>query len=388
MRNYRLLKNDLNDAHDQITQGVSNLRTVAKDAERVSLVAKDVHIIIKDIDRQFAEATKLNAVDITFLFFATGLQVARQYLLTNFKERPGDQDAANNTPGHIKEHSNRSHQWYRPSKEEVWTNPVPFDAIYGSKDFNINIGGGFNHRASTLGHDPILGWIFGTANIATSTVTLSKWPLPTYHVKTGNIITGSTRDKITNHANTVKVFTTTKERLLNEGTDGKIVIGSSLIKEAIHLRSDVNSKASLPLPLISVISPEFARMLANYGLDMANVETVMSQATFAILINTFVAMIHGLFYDEKECGSWNLYEVRTRKILSYSNIIASASNIIQATVRAALGDVEGATKSLDIGGFIVTLYTVVTNSQFIEKVKQEFLEKEFYNTVMGQDFNF
>ena len=35
-------------------------------------------------------------------------------------------------------------------------------------------GGRGNHRVHTLGHDPILGWIFGTGNIMTCTITLSK----------------------------------------------------------------------------------------------------------------------------------------------------------------------------------------------------------------------
>jgi hypothetical protein len=152
---------------------------------------------------------------------------------------------------------------------EVITNPVPFDTTYGSPDFDLNMGGGFNHRASTLGHDPILGWIFGTMNIATSTVTL--WTFNSYHVKTGFDALNRDKDKITNHANTGKIVQVSTDRLLNEGIEGKTVIGSSLIKEAIHLRSDINTKASLPLPIISVISPELARKLADFGLDMANV---------------------------------------------------------------------------------------------------------------------
>lgn len=44
--------------------------------------------------------------------------------------------------------------------------------MFGSKDFDLGIGSGFTHRAKTLGHDHILGWIFGTMNIATSTITV------------------------------------------------------------------------------------------------------------------------------------------------------------------------------------------------------------------------
>jgi hypothetical protein len=50
--------------------------------------------------------------------------------------------------------------------------------------------------------------------------------------------------------------------------------------------------------------------------------------------------------------------------------------------------VKKALSYLDIGGLLVTLYRIVTDYQFIKKIKQEFLEKEFYNIVMGDDFNF
>jgi len=367
------------------------MRIIAKDAERVSIVAKDVHIIIKDIDRQFATATKLNKVDISFLFFAVALQVVRQYFLTNFKERLDDQTAAKQTKGHTKEHSDRSHKWYRPDLNEIISNPVPFDTTFGSPDFDLNMGGGFNHRSSTLGHDPILGWIFGTMNIATSTVTL--WNFNSYHVKTGLDALERSKDKITNKANTGKIIEVSADRLINEGTEGKIIIGSSLLKEAIHLKSDVNTKASLPIPVVSTISPALAKKLADFGFDMANVNTVLSQAVLASLINTVIAMIHGLL--KKESESWNLYEVKTRKILSYSNLIASISNIIAVTIGTAVGVatqnpdmVKKSLSYLDIGGYMVTIYRIVTDYNFIKQIKQEFLEKEFYNIVMGDDYNF
>jgi hypothetical protein len=83
------MKADLHEAHTQVLEGVDNIRTIAKDAERVSLVAKNANIIIQDIDRQFEQATKLTKIDIAFLFLAVALQVARQYFFTNFKERSG-----------------------------------------------------------------------------------------------------------------------------------------------------------------------------------------------------------------------------------------------------------------------------------------------------------
>jgi hypothetical protein len=83
MINSRKLKERLNEAKTDIDKNIGNMRVVAKDAERVSNIAKDVHIIITDIDKQFAEKTKLSNIDMAFMFLATGLQVGRQYLLPN-----------------------------------------------------------------------------------------------------------------------------------------------------------------------------------------------------------------------------------------------------------------------------------------------------------------
>ena len=388
MRNYNKLKEKLQNDVDEAKKDISNLNKIAAEAKRVSEVARDVHIIINDLDRQFEKATKLNSVDIAFLFFATALQCTRQYLLTSFQERLTDKESAKDSKeledkifdkegkGSIE----RKHRYYNPSLNEIILNPVPYDTIYGSPDFDLDLGN--NHRIKTLGHDPLLGWVFGTANICTSTLTT--WKFDSYHIKTGTIKTGANRDKITNNADTIKIIQYTKDRLLTEPQ----AVGAAIIKQGLHLSSDKYSKMGLPVPIISAISPEIAQKLAEFGIDMGNLQTVGKQAMYAVLINTLVAMIHGLFYDESVHGSRSLYEVKTRKILSYSNLIASVSNIIQAVFRHFVLQDTSAWRSLDIGGFIVTLWRIVTDYKFIKEIKFEFLEKEFYKIVMGDEFDF
>ncbi|AQX53045.1 MULTISPECIES: hypothetical protein [Bacillaceae] len=392
MRKYDELKKKKEDAISDIKIRTNNIQKLGTESKRVAEISKNVNIIITNLDRQFEQATKLDGIDITFLFFATALQCVRQYIIGTITQRTDDKTAAKKIKGNEKEQSNRSHQLYKPSLEEIFTNPVPFDAMFGSKDFNLGIGGGFTHRAKTLGHDPILGWIFGTMNIATSTMTVAGLGLPkSYHIKTGKTARGDARDKIHSNADTLKVFAYSKSKLMDEGKKGKEIIGASLIKEALHLKSDLYSTASLPLPLISPISVEFARKLATYGLDMGNTLKVGNQAGYAVLINSLVAMIHGLFYDESKYSSWNMFSVKTRKILSYSNVLATTSNVIAVAIASGIGvfteNPEMVKKSLnylDIGGILVTIYRLVNDHKFIEEVKQEFLEQEFYNIVMGE----
>jgi hypothetical protein len=394
------MKDTLKQADIGMKRNFDNLQKVADEARRVADTTKNVHIIITDLDRQFEKATKLTKIDISFLFFAVALQVARQYFLTNFREREGHNEAAGEakeaekrmlgkeTPDEALNRKGSTHSWYQPSLQEVTFNPVPFDQTLGIE----GLGGGFEHRAKTLGHDPVLGYIFGTANIATATLTT--WELQSFHVKyTG---TGILKPTVTNNARTDLVFQYTKERLLDQGPEGKAIVAIALFREAMHLKSDVNSKKSLPFPFVSsAISPEFAKELAKYGLDIANIGTIAKQALYSIIINTFIAMIHRLLYNEDKDGTIKLYEVRTRKIVSYSNVIASASNIIAVGIAAAIGVaannqkiVNKSLSYLDIGGLVVTLYRIITDYNFIKQIKMEFLEKGFYDTVMGNDFDF
>ena len=345
---------------------VNDIKT---NAERTSRAIDRVNIIIGDADAQFEKATKLKGLDITLLFVATAMQCVRQYVIGKIMHRTNDQDAAKRMPGYKKGNpTERKHRWYNPSIEEIMQNPVPFDTTFGSPNFDLGIGGGFEHRAKTLGHDPLLGWIFGTGNIATSTLTTHDFR--TFHVLTGNIATGAARDKISYNASTFKMLSYTANKLLCEGMEGKKKVGLSIMQEAIHLGSDINSKKSLPIPIVSTVSVQAAKNLANFGIDMGSIVKVSGQAGFAVLINSLIGMFHGLFYDEAIHGSWNLYSVKTRKILSYSDLIASTSNII---ITALTRNVE----LLDIGGIIVTIKRIITDRKFITDIKKEFIEKEW-----------
>lgn len=395
MLDFDELRCTLNDVDSKMKKNIGHLGTMAKDAERARNIAGNASYVISDIDRKFEQVTELTGIDIMLLFLATALQVARQYFFTNFKERPDHDDAAKDAKKIEKkvlgketklektDRMDATHSWYRPSIEEVTFNPVPFDITAGVE----GLGGGFEHRAKTPGHDAVLGYIFGTANIATSTLTT--WTTQSFHVK----YVGS-KPMITNNAVFPLIYTNLSERLVDD-TEGPAILAISLFREAMHLKSDVNSKVSLPMPIITTISPDFAKKIAKYGFDVANLKTVGKQAIYAELINTIIAILHRLIHEYNGGGDLLKYEVRTRKILTYSNIIASASNLLVVAIMSAVGAKTGNPKTvkkalsyLDIGGLLVTIYRIVTDSNFIGKIKQEFLEKEFYNVVMGDDFDF
>ena len=82
---------------------IAGVSEVPKELLRVADVAHNAEQNIKNLDEEFELQTKLRGKDIGFLFFATALQCVRQYILTDFKERLSDQEAAKNTKGHTKD---------------------------------------------------------------------------------------------------------------------------------------------------------------------------------------------------------------------------------------------------------------------------------------------
>lgn len=323
--------------------------------------------ILDDLDLQFCKKTGLKGKDVAFLFLAIGLQIARQYLLTKFPERKDDKTSANNTLGHNEEHSNRKHRLYNPSLNEIITNPVPFDANIGANGA-LRGGGKLGHRVTAIGHDPILGLIFGTANIATATLTNNDFE--SFHITTVN-----NRECFGQHARTDLVLSKTIEKVLYEGKEGAEKVAYSLFKEVVHLMSDINTKNSLALPFVSVFDASLASKLATYGLDMCNVATISIQYSMASFIDFIISVLHAMLFDGLDDPTKRkLYEVRTRKIIIYSNLIASSSNI------AVVAITEDFNK-LDVGGIANTIIKLITNTSFIREVKREFVLGGYRNMI-------
>lgn len=365
----------------------SNLSQVETEYHRVAQLSRTPMCVLNDIDRQFEKATQLHGIDTTFLFTATALQCLRQYVLTPMTaERLNDQEAAQLVKGEYKEISRRSHRLYMPSLEEIQTNPVPFDATMGAKQYKaLQDFGYLGHRGATPGHDPLFGLLFGTANIATSTLT--NWRMESYHIYSGTYGNASgIHDIFSCRAQTPLVFSHTFDKLLHQGMDGKIIIGASVLKEIQHLRSDLYSKNSLPLPAVSAINPTLAGELAKRGFDAANALDIVKQFTYGLAIDTLIWLIHGLYYDTSEGLTRSMYEIRTRKILIYSNLLATASNVIVATIRQCLG--ANGVRVADWGGYINTVRHIAADTKFIREIKRDFLKNELYDRIVGDEYDF
>lgn len=346
-----------NASYDMLIDRGDKLSTRIRKLEKF---AEDTPEYLHILNAEFENLTQLNEIDIQVMFMIIGLQILRQHVLTKFPQRLSDKESAKNTFGHFEEHSDRKHRYYNPSLEEIITNPVPFDANIGAKGA-LSGGGSLGHRITALGHDPLIGLVIGTANIATSTLTTNRWE--SYHIMTYN-----KRDVFTERAKTSLVMEKTVKKLLDTDLKEKAKVGCAFIKELIHLQSDLHTKKSLPIPVLSVLSPEEAIEMAEYGFDFSNIITVSKQFVYARLINSIMAMLHYSFYDKKI--SIDLYKVKTKKIICYSNLVASSTNIVEVYITRD-------SSLLDIGGISNTIFEIVTSTKFIKKVKRDFIFGEY-----------
>lgn len=415
MGKYDNLKKQLNTSTEKINSGTNKLTAVNTEMRRVADVAHNAQTIIDDIDEKFAEATKLNKLDIAFLFAATALQCARWILMPSLdldlKQTPPNERLTSQQGAQIEKKQQKSFIDEHQNQEiiagsgkyfgwnEIIGAPVPYDAMKGSEQYNI-LGSfspqgtqlyGKNHHVATLGHDPILGWVFGTMNIMTRTATMKDFS--SYNVEMCNpmLKEGSL------------FFFQSNEQIITTQTSLPIIVGQTLhsfsednkrlfaavARQGMHFASDAFTKMGLPIPMLSAMraqdllelgwnSTEAEKVIKQMGKNLA---IVGAQAGLSILINFIVKSLHFLFFDgnPEDKLALDLYEVKTRKILSYSNAIASGSNILYCAISQNYS-------KLDIGGILVTIYRLITDYKFIKSIKKEFLEKQWYNEVMG-DFN-
>lgn len=364
----------------ELKKSVNKFYEVKNRIEKLDYVSKNVSIIIDDLDKKFEEATKLKNIDISFLFLATALQITRQIFTENYftdESRPTDKEAAGENKY---DRDNRSTNLYTTSVEEIWSNPVPFDTQNGSSALNLNLGGGSGHRMRTAGHDPILGLIFGTANISTRTLTTMP-EFASYHVEYGHFQTGKghaslkMNDYLSTPASTIDVLNYgIWERLVNPSKENTLILVSSLAKELQHLASDWMSKESLCLPFMA-INQDVAKKVGSYNIDMASFATVAKQAIYTESINQIVSLIHKLLITAIEPTTKNnLIEVRTRKIIAYSNIMASTTNLAYVGITNNIN-------RIDIGGLMVTIYRLITSRSFQQEQKRKFLKEGLYDLI-------
>lgn len=374
-----------------ITERVAN--DIANDQrvkEIISSAVKEYGENLDRIDYEFKQLTKLQDSDAAFVFGATAFQILRIILInrltkielagkgsleTSLKDlQKKIFDPLDKTPG-----ENRP---LYASKHHILTNRgVPYDAT-SFADFNNDMFKGANHRFGTLGHDPLLGLIFGTANIMTNTITCppinSIFKGIDLFPKTFNVTydIGGKNPHIVS-ADPFGVSAQFLTPLMLASAANRILVepdaaAAALIKQIIHIGTDLYTPMGIQLPFANLILDKATTERLTSYVNMGDIVKVGGQAAAAIAINWLVAALHGCSLFNKDDGTEfcsEMHQVRTKKILLISNSIATSSSVIQAAITKN-------PRNLDIGGAAVLIYRLFTDTKFISKLKQEFMTSE------------
>ena len=365
-----------------------NLNVITEETNRVANVAHNAKQILDELDREFSRRTGLDDTDIAFLFVAIGLQCVRIHLVNQYTII---QNAGTGNTIEDKLHDAQSkilskfdngmldaaRPYYAPLNQIITIKGVPYDATAFLKE-KYEIFKGANHRFSTLGHEPIMGLVFGTANILTNTISCFNKPiLTTNHV----VYTPEFKSpKIGAYASSVKMFAEVAERIAHD----REAVVAALIKQIIHIGTDMYTPCGIQLPAINLVLSKKEIELLTKHIGMGDLVKAGASFGIASFIDLIIGTLHALQYQELKHGSRDMYRIKTNKILKYSNLIASSSNVIWVGINLAAGD-KGAIRYLDIGGIINTVRRLYADKDFIRQVKEEFLFGSFNQMIQGDE---
>ncbi|MCK9171411.1 MAG: hypothetical protein M0P01_13440 [Treponema sp.] len=426
MKKYRELEAKLDSAVENCQNIIYSISKNAQEFIDINKKRIDVYnnldIVVDDIEKQFAQKTSiLNFKDQTFLWTAIALQTLRWTLLPEFKIddiKPVFDDREKAAKGGNREKKDQenylSERSNKKSKdghkhldwEEYYKRPVPYDAMIGEGAQNIAINDvinygknltGKNHHAATLGHDPVLGYLFGTMNIMTSTITFHKVFFPTNFVYYETHTVGES-----------KGFIPTVIEMVNAEVEDTFRVPAALARQAMHMVSDKMTKMGLPIPLLSAEaqqkllrkgwnSKELERItesLKNHWKE--NLGIVALQFALALIINLIIQTLHILMFNEEKDVYMDLYKIRTHKILATSSVIAESINIAYVGGTVAVGLKTGNADTIrhglgkiDIGGYIEALHQIVSSATLQKKLRREFLEYKLYEKLdAGHEYSF
>lgn len=339
---------------------------------------------LERIDREFKERTSLQDADAAFVVAATMLQVARVLVINSLTEieRAGAGNAKEDALHGFQDRvfsgfddgaPAESGRLFASKSHILSSRGVPYDATRYEAG-NLKIFKGANHRFATLGHDPVLGLVFGTSNIMTNSITC---------VKDANVFGIGARIPATYSvsydafgknpligapAGTVEMLVAAGRRVVSEPD----AAAAALIKQLIHIGTDLYTPCGIQVPFANlVLDKAHTEALTKY-VSTGDVLKVGMQAGMTVLINWLIAALHGcslIFKDDGSDYCTETYQARTKKIILISDTIATSSSVVQASITKN-------PKCLDLGGAAVLVYRLFSDARFVAKLKEEYVQSE------------
>ena len=182
---------------------------------------------VKLLNNEFNQIYKLDKIDIAITILAGIVGAAVDIVMVGIPEKSTEGLKAGPLSNYIREYFDKVF-----SKEEMSKlanskdSKVPYDA-QDNRNTTIYIQGlsSYYHRLLQLGHDPLLGFVFGVADILSGTMTTID--------KNGDIV-----------RQVIEKYADRKEEHLF----------SALAKQFKHFKSDITTSMGLPVPLMSLFN--------------------------------------------------------------------------------------------------------------------------------------
>lgn len=339
---------------------------------------------LERINREFKERTRLRDTDAAFVVAATMLQVARVLVINSLTEveRAGAGNAKEDALHGFQDRifsgfddgaAGESGRLFASKSHILSSRGVPYDATrYEAENFKIFKGA--NHRFATLGHDPVLGLMFGTSNIMTNSITCvrdanvfgigARIPA-TYSVSYDAF---GKNPQIGTPTGTVEMLVAAGRRVVSEPD----AAAAALIKQLIHIGTDLYTPCGIQIPFANLVLDKAHTEILTKYVNTGDVLKVGVQAGMTAFINWLIAALHGcslIFKDDGSDYCTEMYQARTKKIILISNTIATSSSVVQASITKN-------PKCLDLGGAAVLLYRLFSDARFVSRLKEEYVQSE------------
>ena len=187
----------------------------------------DNGLAIRQLRGEFEAIHRLDAMDVVLSAFAGIVGAAVDILLVGIPKKSANGLKAGPLADYIRDYFDKR---FPESEMEKLANSkvskVPFDA-QDNRNTTVWVEGlsAYYHRLLQLGHDPILGFVFGVADILSGRMTTID--------KTGKIVS---------------------QVMENYADRKESNIFAALAKQILHFKSDVTTSMGLPVPLMSLFN--------------------------------------------------------------------------------------------------------------------------------------
>ena len=429
--NYDRLRQLNNEIFDETKQNSKNMQNACASIHNTREICQNSEFVLTQLDEEFLKRVKLTKKDLPFLFFAIALQTLRWILLPSLNldfqqisnndrldaneikkagilkgersgqryEKPKINEIKARNPLKYQDESTKYREKLRGNSQheylswlEILFHAVPYDAMEGSENilirsknilnkvtFESPLGKqlyGKNHHVATLGHDPVLGWFFGTLNIMSGMITFCD--LQTYPV-----ISDVQLDKWNQHIDYLHPSSIPQmiQYCIGSFMEDPKRLPAAVARQAIHMKSDALTKDGLPIPLLS---PDKAQKLIDKGWNsneakrlieqsMQNIAVIGAQFLVAELINTVIRSVYLMINHTDDEIQYSA--VKVEKILKISSLIAEASNVavVVATQNLSL---------MDIGGYISLVHQIFLDNKTRHEIEDEFIKNNFEKIIL------